>query len=75
MATDPSPRLRPDWVLRIARAVNTFAASSTPGSASPKVIAAFIAFGRHFKLITGVTLSTYPAASSRPIGALLGRAS
>lgn len=43
MAIDPSPLLRPDWVLHIARAVNAFAKSLPPGGASPEAIAAFIA--------------------------------
>jgi hypothetical protein len=34
VATDPSPLLRPDWVLPVARAVNTFATSLPPGGAS-----------------------------------------
>jgi AraC-like DNA-binding protein len=43
VATDPSPLLRPDWVLHIARAVNTCATSLPSGGASPEAVAAFIA--------------------------------
>jgi AraC-like DNA-binding protein len=42
VAIDPLPLLRPDWVLRIARAVNAFATSLPAGGASPAAVAAFV---------------------------------
>jgi AraC-like DNA-binding protein len=43
VATHPSLLIRPDWVLRIAQAVNAFATSLSAGGASPEAVAAFVA--------------------------------